>query len=256
MIRYMLIPLDCLLDTRLGVLSNLSKAAAHAVASNPTYWERDYNDWWTLSGGLVSNEAFNEAYAARGGANTAQTINASFETGIAPVLYRMLGDADINRLDGMTEEGNEIGIAINMYPFVFEPAVRLELIAIMQEKYGLDLHIKLVSHAMEDLTVPLLADQYGGMMIYDFPEWFKHHHEVILKSAMSDFNVIYPKLFDADPGELSIDDKKADLHRFRLITQYSMDFSYIDARYFSVVNVNSNSEVDEKVFYTAEQAEA
>jgi hypothetical protein len=253
MIRRLLISLDCLLDTPLGVIRNINPKAAEAIVQNPHYWERDYDDWFKLSGGLVSNEHFKEAYAARGGANTADTINASFETGIAPVLYRMLMEADINAMDGMTDVGDEIGLAINVYPFEFPPGVKLELIAIMQEKYGRELNIKIVSHSMEELTNDLLAEHYGGYLIRDFYEWFKYHHEKILTTAMSDFNVIYPKLFEIDPEELSMTDRHRDLKRFRTLTQYCMDFNFIDARYMSIVNPNSNAKADDRVYYNAEQ---
>lgn len=245
MIRRILIGLDVLLDTRLGVLSNLNKAAASALVTNPNYWERDFDDWFTLTGGLVTNDQFREAYELRGGANTAKTLNESFETGMAPFLYKLLAEADINMMDGMTKHTDEIGLAINVAPYVLAPNERQELVRIIQEKYGMELNVKLVDYHIHELTVERLADEFGGMIIYEFAEWFKYHHVGIVGTLMSDFNVVHPKLFDRDPSELTMEERKHDFFRFRLVTQHNLDINYIDARYFSLINAKASPKQDE-----------
>lgn len=245
MIRRMLLSVDVLLDTRLGVIANLSQEAAKVLVSNDNYWERDYDDWEKLTGGLITNEAFKEAYANRGGVNSAQTLNASFETGLSPFLYQMLAEADINMMDGMTSEADEVGLAINVYPYVMTVEERATLVDIIQTKYGTNLNVKLVDYTMEELTVECLADEFGGMVIYEFAEWFKHHHVAIVGSLLPDFNVIHPKLFDRDPTELTIEEKRSDFFRFRLATQHNMDINFIDARYFSLINLEKTPAVAE-----------
>lgn len=245
MIRRFMLSLDVLLDTRLGVMSNLNKKAAEALVMNPNYWERDYDDWFALTGGLVTNDQFREAYELRGGANTAKTLNESFETGMAPFLYRLLAEADINMMDGMTKHTDEIGLAINVAPYVLAPNERAELVRIIQEKYGSELNVKLVDYHLHELTVERLADEFGGMLIYEFAEWFKYHHVAIVGALMSDFNVVHPKLFDRDPAELTLEERKQDLFRFRLVTQHNMDINYIDSRYFSLIDVKGTSKPQE-----------
>jgi hypothetical protein len=241
----MLIGLDVLLDTRLGVMAGINKKAAEALVMNPLYWERDYDDWFALTGGLVTNDQFREAYELRGGSNTAKTLNESFETGMAPFLYQLLAEADINMMDGMTKHTDEIGLAINVAPYVLSPAERSELVRIIQEKYGSELNVKLVDYHIHELTVERLADEFGGMIIYEFAEWFKYHHVAIVGTLMSDFNVVHPKLFDRDPAELTIEERKHDLFRFRLVTQHNMDINYIDTRYFSLIDIKGKPKSDE-----------
>lgn len=239
MIRRLLLPLDVLLDTRLGVMNNLDPTAAAILVKNPEYFERDYDDWFKLTKGRVTNESFKEAYAARGGVNSAATLNASFETGIAPFLYQLLAEADINTIDGMTPEGSEIGLAINISPYVLSIEERATLIDIVQIKYGKDLNVKLVDYAIHELTVERLADEFGGMVIYELAEWFQYHTEGITGALMSDFNVVHPKLFDTDPSELTIEERRQAMIGFRLITQHNLDINYIDARYFSLIDIKN-----------------
>ena len=237
MIRRILMSMDVLLDTRLGVMANINPAAATHLVLNRDYFDRDYDDWFTLTGGLVTKDQFDEAYANRGGANTNATLNASFETGIAPFLYQLLSEADVNVIDGMTPDGSEIGLAINVYPYTMGIEERAGLINIIQAKYGHELNVKIVNYRVDELTVERLADEFGAMIIYEFAEWFKYHHEAITTTLMSDFNIIHPKLFDADPTELSIEERKQAMVGFRLITQHNFDINYIDSSYFSMLDI-------------------
>lgn len=235
MIRRILISLDALLDTRLGVISRINPEAAKLLVTKPEYWERVYDDWFKLTEGMVTNEQFRDAWIERGGENTYDTYIASFETGLAPLIYQMLASADVNMLSGMTKLEDEIGLAINVYPYDFSFAERNELAQIFRDKYGSELNVSIVSHSLEELDVGLLAGSYGAMILYDFAEWFKIHHIAIVNSLMSDFAVIHPKLFDRDPSELTVEQQKSDMFRFRLATQHNMDINYIDTSYFSLM---------------------
>lgn len=236
MIRRILISLDALLDTRLGVIANINAEAAKNLVRSMDYWERHYDDWYKLTGGLVTNEQFRDAWLVRGGANTRKTLDACFETGLSPFLYQCLAEADINMASGMTPMDEEIGLAINVYPYDLSFGERRMIIDIMQEKYGSELPVMIVSHPIEEMTVELLSSGYGMLIIYDFAEWFKYHHVAIVGTLMSDFVVVHPKLFDRDPSELSIEQQKDEFLKFRLATQHNMDINYIDSGYFSLVN--------------------
>jgi len=237
MIRRILLGIDELLDTRLGVIANISQEAAAKLVSNPGYWERDFDDWEKLTDGMITKAAFDEAWANRGGENSAATINASFETGLAPFLYQMLAEADINMMDGMTRQADEIGLAVNTAPYTMSPSERATLIEIIQLKYGSELNVKLVEYTIEELTIERLADEFGAMIIYDFANWFKLHHVAIVGTLMPDFNIVHPKLFDRDPSELTLEEKRHEFVKFRSFTQHNMDINWIDARYFSLINV-------------------
>lgn len=241
MIRRILISLDALLDTRLGVIANLNSEAAKHLVRSDDYWHRHYDDWYKLTGGLVTNEQFREAWLARGGVNTRKTLDASFETGLAPFIYQCLAEADINMMSGMTPIDEEIGLAINVYPYDFTFAEKQMVIKIVQDKYGQELPVKIVSHSIDEMTVGLLDSDYGMLVLYDFAEWFEYHHVAIVGTLMSDFVVVHPRLFSVDPSELSMEERKNDLHRFRLATQHNMDINYIDSSYFSLVNPKISS---------------
>uniref|UniRef100_A0AB39CD99 Uncharacterized protein n=1 Tax=Pseudomonas phage RVTF4 TaxID=3236931 RepID=A0AB39CD99_9VIRU len=241
MIRRIMISLDALLDTRLGVISNIDSDAAKHLVSSLTYWERNYDDWYKLTGGRVPNEVFQKAWAERGGENTRRTLDACFESGLSPFIYQCLAEADINMMSGMTPIEEEIGLAINIYPYDLSFQEKQELINIMQLKYGTELPVMVVSHSLEEMSPELLSSGYGMLVLYDFAEWFKIHHVAIVATLMSDFVVVHPKLFDRDPSELSLEQQKHEFLMFRLATQHNMDINYIDAGYFSLVNPRFSS---------------
>ncbi|BEG72417.1 hypothetical protein [Pseudomonas phage PA1C] len=245
MIKRILIPLDVLLDTRLGVMSTINKEAAERLVSTKEYWLRENDDWTTLTGGLVTTEQFKEAYANRGGDNSADTINASILTGISPFLMRILAEDHVNRMDNMGNPEDEIGLTINIWPYTLPGEVIDDLENIIQEIYGEEMPVEVVSHPLEELTPKFLDALYAMYITYDFHEWMHTHYLALSKVQMPCFNFIGPKLFERDVSKLTIEEKKFELFKFRVERLIHMDFEFIDAKYFSMIRPGDNGiEVD------------
>ena len=63
--KRILIDIDTLLDTRLGLLHTLNPEAVKRVVVNDRYWLRDYDDWEVLTEGLVTKSQFDDAWKQR-----------------------------------------------------------------------------------------------------------------------------------------------------------------------------------------------
>jgi hypothetical protein len=59
-----LMSLDCLLDTRLGTVLGMSKEA-YDILLKTNYFDRNTDDFEAATGGVITNEEFQKAYAAR-----------------------------------------------------------------------------------------------------------------------------------------------------------------------------------------------
>jgi hypothetical protein len=239
-IRRLLIDYDCLQDTRLGVIRNIDEDIVVHLVKNDDYWLRDNDNWEKLTGGRLTNEQFQEAYAARGGENTHLTLNASFETGIFPFIMHLLVEADIIQQNNLTAFNDELGLAINIWPYVLNFQQKQELIQITREKYGSELHVVVESHSPEQLTPEFMYGLYGGYLCYSYQDWVKLHYRDLALARMPDFNFIHPKLFEKDVEHLDIEQRKWELLRFRADWQSMMDFDYIDSKWFSLVRIDTN----------------
>lgn len=237
-LKRIITPLDIHLDTRLGTIQRINPEAAKVIVNNPEYWLRENDFWDIFSGGLVTNAEFTKAYAERGGENTIATLSASVRTGIVPFIIRLFADDHINRLNNMADPLSEVSLTINYWPYVLDSEELTWLEDIMHTLYGKSVIIEFVSISMEDLTPDNLNANFAACVMYEFPEWIKLHKTALEKVKLNCFNFIAPKIFEQDVSELPIDQKQASLNAFRMLNLLHMDFEFIDAKYFSLMNVH------------------
>ncbi|ABY63060.1 hypothetical protein ST201phi2-1p231 [Pseudomonas phage 201phi2-1] len=237
-LKRILTPLDIHLDTRLGTINRINPAAAEAIINNKEYWLRENDFWDRLSGGLISNEEFAQAYAQRGGDNTQATLAGSIRTGIVPFILRLLTDDHINRLNQMADPLTSVGMTVNYWPYVLNSTELDWLEDIFHQLYGDSLTIELVSIPMTELTPQLMNENFAACVMYEFPEWIKMHKPELEKVKLNCFNFIAPKIFEQDVSETPIDQKQASLNAFRMLNLLHMDFEFIDSKYFSVMSVH------------------
>lgn len=232
MIKRILVDLDVLLDTRLGVIRYIDAEAASYVVSNNEYWLRENDDWFKLTNGRITNEQFKEVYAKRG-EYSSEILNASVLSNIIPFLMRVLAEDNINRLDNMGNPDDEVGITVNYWPYDLPGETIEELKDIVREYYG-NIPVEVVSYSLETLEPKFLDALCSMYLTYSMHDWLYTHYLALSKVLMPDFNFIGPKLFEKDVSQLTIDQKKFELFKFKLERQVYMDFDFIDAQYFSM----------------------
>lgn len=231
---------DSLLDTRLGVINMISPEAAKRLMQGEAYWDRENDDWEKLTGGLITNEQFKEAWASRGGNNSATVINGSVLSNLQPFIMRILTDDLINRANQMGDEMDDVGLTINVYPYAMSLDEMEDMRDIAEYLFGSTTHYEIINVPMEQLTVGLLADKFAAVVTYNFLEWIRMHYEDLAKARLNCFNFIGPRIFEQDVSKLSIDEKKTVLDVFRVQYLMHMDFEFIDARHFSMFRPTIN----------------
>lgn len=237
-IKRIITPLDIHLDTRLGTIARINPEAAEYLLSNHEYWLRENDFWGLLTNGMVTDEQFKEAYAERGGENTKATLERSIRTGIAPFILRLLTDDHINRLNQMGDAEDKVALTINYWPYSLGGTEIEYLRDIMHELYSHTIDIEFVSIPMEELTPNVLNENFAACVMYEFPDWIKMHANALGEIRINCFNFISPKIFEKDVSSVTIEAKQATLTAFRMQKLIHMDFEFIDAKYFSVINLH------------------
>jgi len=227
--RRLYVDVDCLLDTRLGVLSGIDPQAAIAAVRNPRYWTRDYNDWELLTDGLVNKERYDAAWALR----DMSTLVDSVVTGIPSVLQQLLVDHHKNMKDGSVVD--DVGLEVNLAPYAFTDEERDGLEHILQEMFFSDLIITFCYRPLDELTPTLISEQYSGLVMYEFHDWIKTHHEALVSTPCKDVSFVVPRLFEVNPEELNQEGKQTELTLFRLAMLDHMDVEFISAEWFSML---------------------
>lgn len=234
--KRLLVTLDVLLDTRLGVIAAFDDNIASTILNNPEYLLREHEDWSLVSNGLITNDKVDALYSARGGVNTADTLNASLQTSILPFIHQLLIESDLARMNNRTEHDDELKLCVDIHPYELSLEYRDELLTILKELFGDSTDITITSLGLEQASPNTLYASYGGYITYEFNKWIKHHYLELSTSRMTDFTFIGPKLFEKDVSKLEPAVKKRELLRFKLEKLMYMTFEFIDAKYFSILS--------------------
>lgn len=237
MIRRILTDLDTLLDTRLATVSRMDEEAAKHMLSSRAYFERDYNDWLQLTGGRITNEQFDGCYAERGGENTAATINASVETGVSPVFFRLISEYELLQANNMTDETAGIGISINLWPYVLDAQSEKDLIDITRERYGENTAVETVNIPPEELTPQVLGACYAAYISYHFWDWLQRHYLCFPAQAIPQVNAVGPIWFQVanpDDHNLSPQEREKEFESMRLANTAYIDIQYVSMKFMSI----------------------
>jgi len=227
--KTILVDLDSLMDTRLGVLETLDPELAKVVAQRGDYWDREHTDWSVLTNGQLTHDAFLEKWKARDN----DTLRASMATNLIPVIAKILADYNQNVQDGMVKE--DVTLEVNVWPYALELEEMEDLEAALQYHLYQSLPVTFVSRPMEELTPKVLHDHYAAVIMFDFQPWIKHHCFNIPKQKCPGLNIIVPKLFERDPSQLSTEEKEEEIVGFRIWLMEYVDIDFIDVKWFSLI---------------------
>lgn len=227
-IRRVLIDLDCLLDTRLGIIHQLCPEAALDIAQSDHYWLRDYTDWEELTHGRVTNEEFKEAWLNRDN----DVILNSMMTSIFLPLESTLANHRINKEEGISEY--DIALVINEWPYVLGDEVKETIKEAIKFHLSGSPSVIFTRTTLDDLTPVHIVDNYHHVYMFDFLRWIKRHGFGLEKIHAPGLTVVVPRLFDINPRELDTEAKKKEIFLFQMVTRYYFEVQFIEAEYFSM----------------------
>lgn len=227
-----LIELDVLLDTRLGSISKLSHDAAAAVMTNDM-WVREVDDFATLSGGLITNEAYKATYAER----DVETLARSFLTNIVDYLGNVTRTLQHNSTDGIDVKNIHLVVNTNRYDLTQEE-INL-MIEGIRPHVALTTKVSAVKHTIDQLDPVTLNTNYDSYILYDFDEWDKRHREQLMKNPMPEFSIVAPRLHFTGavpkPEDLISDGQTVDPFRLTtLVFMERVDLEFLPVFFFSV----------------------
>lgn len=221
--------LDSLMDTRMGVISQLSPESAVELVSSEEYWNRERDDWETLTKGQVTQEAFKEAWEKR----DVTTLQSSVVTQLFLVINQVFGDHHLIRMEGLIDAG--LRLEVNIHPYELTPVEVQVLEGVLKEYCFEGLLVTFISKPLEEITPEFLFERYSGALIYEFPKWLKRHAWELGRLKGRDFNMIVPRLFENDASTLSQDEKKKTFFTFKLWLLEHIDIEFIEPQYFSLI---------------------
>lgn len=224
-----MVMLDCLLDTRLGTLAKLDPARAAKVLESGTYHTRT-NDVFP---GFTKEEFLN-AYASR----DLETLEFSTLTEGVRAVNDIVSQL---RKQSVTHPYHDkIEVVVNHYPYELDQATRDEIGLAISSWITAAHSVKMAFLSYSDLTPAFCDEQYGGMFMYDYDNWWNCHTEAFRKKLIPNVYLWAPAIWFADqPSEETIEQYKKEglphpMQAIEMVAAVGVKLQLIDVRFFSI----------------------
>lgn len=182
-----LVDLDCIVDTRYGLLVQKWGGRVNAVDMQK-YRERKTSRVWEHFG--VPEDEWNTAYAAR----DVETLTHSAPTLLYINLSAIMAAAVMQAMSSPLHK--KPTLTINVWPYKLEAWELDDITASVVDIVGDDVSVKCVNIDLRDLAPERIRQEFNGWIMYDFLSWMKVHNEALAKSPMPDITFFIPSVIN------------------------------------------------------------
>lgn len=230
--RNLLIGIDEVLDTRLGVLAHHHKDLAQDLLDSGKWRARQKDEW-----SHVGREAFLELYAKRDAEILTQCIMTNMVRFVREYLVGY-------NYETISEPMRDIPkLTFNFYPYLLDKDDRLEFLDVFHYALGreIPMQVEEVFLSLEELTPLHCSRHYTTMVMYEGLKWMNIHGEAFEQTTLADVELIVPALYlsDTNPDDPVVLNAIAEgLHPLRALEQMARNIirlQHIDAEHFSIV---------------------
>lgn len=213
-----LIDLDALLDTRMGVLCARFPSQVPAVDLE-AYVNRNTNNLPKLFN--VNKNEWDAAWASR----DLSALKHSHATSLSKTLSRLLAPHKVR--GDVSPIHDRLHLLVNYWPYKLTEELQQEFTIAIAELTTEGTLVSMVSHAPKDLTPSFIDKRYQAMVLYDYLPWLDAQKEALGETRIPRV-VVYTQgvIIDDDP-EMLENIKRESIDPFVRLKQHL-------AEYFSV----------------------
>lgn len=236
------IPLDCIIDTRLGTLGKINPSLATQALLNG-YHERITDEFPG-----ISREEFKAAYAKR----DIDTLKMSVVSNVSFLIRRIIKDS--LALAVQQKKITRLSIELNVWPYKFEPGPMVDMLISCVRAHAYDnAVVRVVSIPPEKLTPGLIHSNYNMVLMYDWLEWFELHKKFFEKKGLPGLAFIVPQLhIDKPPTREEMEDMRREAGITDVFTATETQFApifklkFMPASLFSMIDEINASNAAQK----------
>lgn len=223
------VPLDVLLDTRLGTLARIDDVAAANVIESGTYQTRQ-NDEFAGFDKVV----FDQQYKDR----DVETLKLSMVTEAIQFLRQLVAVLTEQAIVRPFHEGAKI--VVNIYPYTLSQEEQVDIGRAIEAWMQGMAPVELVAIPTKDLTPAYCKDMYSLMMVYDYEEWLNVHAEAFVHTRLSEVTMYVPALYkvhtpSAEELERTVKEAAHPMRALELLASPLIDLKFIDVKFFSIL---------------------
>jgi len=230
-----LLSLDELLDTRLGVLNTMDVNYPKKMLAND--WQTRIGDSTILEYCDVSNDEYNEAYGKR----TVEELKNSVITNIPSYVANQLA-SDIVNFPEMEELGATPEIFLNVWPYKLNKEETDTFVLILRRIFTFAEKVTVIQVSPKYITPRWLKDkEIYYFFNYDGIKWMNIHSEALLEFPITRMKFYMPatEQINSEPMTQEMHNEYKDVDRFNLVAvawAMYITIQYIPVKVFSIID--------------------
>jgi hypothetical protein len=177
------VPLDVLLDTRLGTLALIDPELPAKALANNYHHRRDDN----FPG--IDSEKFKEAYKQR----TWETLANSTITNAVMFIKHLASLMNEQAVSRPYHDG--VKITINTYPYILTTEERVGIQAAVSFWLGGTAPVDVINIPLHELTPSFCKARFSLMFMYDYEEWMEVQANAFQSVRIPDITLFVPALY-------------------------------------------------------------
>lgn len=234
--RRIMIELDTLLDTRLGVMAQSDILRSWIEPLLEKGYRKRQSDHFPLILPEFPQSAYEQAYSKRNEA----TLRVARPTRMVGALTELTDTLEKKSI-GTPFDGDVI-IDVNTYPYVLNDSVKTMLRDIVSLNVSISTVVHTVSYAPIDITPQLLDEHYAAFVIYDIDQWLQLHATALMEQKIPTVTLMTPARYIREiptDKDCTVDERGA-VNPFALFEESIADLiavNFLDTEYFSMIEV-------------------
>lgn len=214
-----LIDLDCIIDTRYGLLVQKWGGRVNAVDMQK-YRERKTSRVWEHFG--VPEKDWCDAYATR----DVETLTFSAPTLLYVNLSAIMAAAVMQAMSSPLHK--KPTLTINVWPYRLEEWEVDDILLSVGDILGADVTVKCVYIEPANLTPSLIKQQFNGWVLYDLLSWLSLHNEALAKEPMPDVTFFIPSVINVGNESDDVANQTGDGSPFSVLRASLGEYVLID----------------------------
>lgn len=186
--KFILIMLDCILDTRQGTLLKINPDVAFEITSNENYHARESDEFVSEEYGKLSIELFEEVKEAF----KHEIIFNSLKTKMYLFLQELLSKYVEMSLN--TPHVSTVTLEVNIYPYKFTDTQAEYLLKALVAHLGNVAAISIVSFDINEMSLKSVAEKYDSVIMYNPVKWLNNHHNELKTGVLKELTLYLPKM--------------------------------------------------------------
>ena len=224
--------IDCLLDTRFGVISGISEELA--VKTLKLGWRDRITDNHIEYNSEFPMDEWTELYKNR----DKNTLATSVMTMIVEYLITVTTKLELSASDSPTLGYPEV--VVNTWPYDFSASEKDMLKHLLSPYVAESTKISTVYIPQDSLTPDLIRSEYSKVIMYHFNEWWTTHYKAVETNPIPEVIFYIPTIFTTSKLSTIKDMDMFDEKQLPELIKYAMirlvGIELLDTQYFSIVS--------------------